>query len=112
MPKKIIIVRHGETQDNVERRFQGWIDTPLNETGLSQAQAVADRLKGEIIGAIYTSDLSRAKQTAEAISAILSLSVDIIVLSIILHLLTSSIVQAIKGLPASSLMFLSGSPLD
>ncbi len=72
MPKKIIIVRHGETQDNVDRRFQGWIDTPLNEAGLAQARIVAKRLREEVVAAIYTSDLIRAKATAEIIAAEIS----------------------------------------
>ncbi|MBP9669953.1 histidine phosphatase family protein [Candidatus Woesebacteria bacterium] len=68
MPKKIIIVRHGETEWNVERRLQGWSDIPLNQQGRQQAKKVADRLKSESITTIYSSDHKRAKTTARAIA--------------------------------------------
>ncbi|MBL0728399.1 histidine phosphatase family protein [Piscinibacter sp. HJYY11] len=64
----IILVRHGETPLNVARTLQP-ADTPLSETGLRQAQAVAQRLAGLQIAAILSSDLPRAMQTAQAIAA-------------------------------------------
>lgn len=64
----IILVRHGETPLNVARTLQP-ADTPLSETGLKQAQAVAQRLAGLKIAAILSSDLPRAMQTAQAIAA-------------------------------------------
>ncbi|MFH1244351.1 MAG: histidine phosphatase family protein [bacterium] len=73
MPQKIIIVRHGETKDNVERRLQGWADTPLNELGILQAQKVAERLAKELIHAVYSSDLVRAHKTAFIIAEELGL---------------------------------------
>lgn len=68
MPKKIIIVRHGETQYNVEHRMQGWIDIPLNEAGREQAKKVGLRLISEKIDIIYSSDHKRAYSTALAIA--------------------------------------------
>lgn len=68
MPQKIIIVRHGETQYNAERRLQGWTDVPLNKNGKEQAKKFAERLKNEQITAIYTSDHKRARQTASHIA--------------------------------------------
>jgi probable phosphoglycerate mutase len=68
MPKKIIIVRHGETDYNVERRLQGWIDVPLNKNGKQQAKKVAIRLIGESVVAIYSSDQKRAHTTAKNIA--------------------------------------------
>lgn len=68
MPKRIIIIRHGETQYNVERRIQGWIDIPLNENGHTQAQKLAERLSQELVSQIYTSDQKRAHETAKYIS--------------------------------------------
>ena len=65
----IIAIRHGETAWNRETRIQGHRDIPLNAVGLAQAQRVAQALQGEAIDAIYSSDLSRARQTAEAIAA-------------------------------------------
>lgn len=69
MPQKIIIIRHGETQYNVDRRLQGWTDIPLNDHGHAQAEKVAERLKTEIITAIYSSDHKRAHETAQKIGA-------------------------------------------
>lgn len=68
MPKRIIIVRHGETEYNVERRLQGWLDVPLNNDGITQARKVAERLMHEAVSAIYTSDQKRAYHTAKHIS--------------------------------------------
>jgi 2,3-bisphosphoglycerate-dependent phosphoglycerate mutase len=65
----IHLVRHGETDWNVERRLQGWTDIPLNATGLRQAQAAALALADRDIGVIVSSDLSRARDTAELIAA-------------------------------------------
>lgn len=66
---KIILVRHGETEWNKIRRVQGGgSDTPLSETGVRQAAAVALRLRDEKIQAIYSSTLQRALHTAEAIA--------------------------------------------
>lgn len=68
MPQKIILVRHGETQYNVDRRLQGWTDVPLNKNGKAQARKVANRLASENISAIYTSDHKRAHLTASHIA--------------------------------------------
>lgn len=64
----ICLVRHGETRWNAERRLQGHIDIPLNDTGLTQAASTARSLDGLRFGAIYSSDLLRARQTASAIA--------------------------------------------
>lgn len=66
---RIIAVRHGETAWNVATRLQGHIDIGLNDTGRWQAQRLALALADEPIARIYTSDLSRAQDTAQAISA-------------------------------------------
>jgi len=66
--ERLVIVRHGETDYNVQRRWQGHMDIPLNDAGLTQATRVATALKNEPIDAIYTSDLLRAHATAEAIN--------------------------------------------
>lgn len=65
---RLYLIRHGETQLNKEFKFIGVTDAALSKKGLDQARAVADRLKGEKVKAIYSSDLIRAKQTADIIS--------------------------------------------
>ncbi len=64
----IILVRHGTTAWNHERRYQGQLDIPLNQTGEQEAIVVAQRLKSEKLDAIYSSQLSRAARTAEVIA--------------------------------------------
>lgn len=65
---KIGLVRHGFTNWNMEWRAQGRTDVPLNETGLEQARAVAERLSTEEWDLVVSSDLSRAYETAKAIA--------------------------------------------
>lgn len=64
----LYLIRHGETDWNVERRCQGFSDIPLNETGRRQADAIARHLSDVDIGAIYSSSLSRASEMAEMIA--------------------------------------------
>lgn len=73
----LILARHGETDWNIEHRWQGWADQPLNETGRAQARDLADRLGGRRIDAIYASDLLRARETAEIVGARLELPVQL-----------------------------------
>jgi len=63
----IILVRHGETALNVSRVLQP-PDTPLSRRGQAQARAVAERLSNEHVAALVSSDLLRARQTADAIA--------------------------------------------
>ena len=60
-------MRHGATDWNLEHRCQGASDRDLSEVGLRQAEALAVLLRGEKIGAVYASDLKRARRTAEVI---------------------------------------------
>ncbi len=65
---RIIAVRHGETDWNVEARIQGQLDIGLNDKGRWQAQRAARALVEEAIDAVYSSDLARASATAQAIA--------------------------------------------
>lgn len=67
---RFCLVRHGETDWNIERRLQGQIDTQLNDTGRQQAEALGRALAGtgRRFAALYASDLQRTRQTADAIS--------------------------------------------
>lgn len=71
----LIVIRHGETAWNRERRLQGQLDVPLNDTGAAQARALAEALTGEPIDAVYSSDLGRAMQTATPLAEALGLTV-------------------------------------
>lgn len=65
----LYLVRHGETTYNAEGRIQGHSDAPLSSLGLRQAEAIACRLSRESFAAIFSSDLGRARATAEIIAA-------------------------------------------
>jgi probable phosphoglycerate mutase len=65
---RIIAVRHGETAWNVDTRIQGQLDIGLNDKGRWQAQRVGQALADEPLDAVYSSDLSRAHATAQAIA--------------------------------------------
>src|SRR5207244_1461401 len=66
-PARLYLVRHGETDWNRERRFQGTSDIPLNELGRAQSRALAQRLTDARLDAVYTSPLSRAVETARIV---------------------------------------------
>ncbi|MCL1883078.1 MAG: histidine phosphatase family protein [Defluviitaleaceae bacterium] len=66
---RITTIRHGETDWNVAKKLQGSVDIPLNKAGLNQAERLAERLSSEPCDIIYTSDLMRAKKTAEIINS-------------------------------------------
>jgi broad specificity phosphatase PhoE len=68
--ERVYIVRHGETDYNATGRWQGFLDIPLNEVGRQQAAHLATYLQaqGETVDRVYTSDLARARETAEIIA--------------------------------------------
>lgn len=65
-PTRLCLVRHGETDWNAGKRIQGQLDIALSAAGHAQARATGNALKDEGFAAIYSSDLMRARQTAEA----------------------------------------------
>ena len=78
LPTQICLLRHGETEWNRTGRIQGYADIPLNENGLKQARAVADHLAEEAPWhRIYSSDLQRARVTAEQIATRLGISLEV-----------------------------------
>ena len=73
---QILLIRHGQSEGNAEGRFGGHTATPLSSRGLKQAQVTAKALASEPIVAIYSSDLHRAKQTAEPLSKLTRLPIE------------------------------------
>lgn len=71
----IYLIRHGETDWNLQQRYQGQKDIPLNETGIKQAKTTAEKLNGANFSALYSSDLIRAVQTANEIAKKVNLPV-------------------------------------
>ena len=71
----LCLIRHGQTDWNLEGRYQGQTDVSLNHKGLAQAESTAQRLQGKTFAALYSSDLKRALQTAEAVGAALHLPI-------------------------------------
>ena len=66
--KTIYVFRHGQTDYNVERRVMGQLDIPLNNVGHAQATELAEKLATAAIGAVYSSPLARAMETARAVA--------------------------------------------
>jgi broad specificity phosphatase PhoE len=64
----LLLARHGETDWNRARRWQGHADRPLTDRGRAQAAALGDRLADIALDAVYSSDLRRARETAEAVA--------------------------------------------
>jgi probable phosphoglycerate mutase len=67
-PTRIVLIRHGETAWNAAQRIQGHFDEPLNDRGRWQAARLAAALLDEGLAHVYSSDLARARQTAEVLA--------------------------------------------
>lgn len=72
--ERVLLIRHGQTDWNMEGRWQGCLPVPLNDIGRAQARALGDYLRGRPIRAVYSSDLPRALETASLIGAPLGIS--------------------------------------
>ncbi len=73
---RILLVRHGQSEGNAERRFGGHTETPLSERGRREADATARALADENINAIYSSDLPRAMETATPLGVLTNLNIE------------------------------------
>jgi probable phosphoglycerate mutase len=78
MTTRICFIRHGETDWNVDKRIQGQIDIPLNQTGRAQTLAMAFSAAHHNFDAIYSSDLMRAHDTAKMLAARRGLDIKIL----------------------------------
>lgn len=78
MPRSthVLLIRHGQSEGNAERRFGGHTATPLSPRGRRQAHATAHALKDEELTAIYSSDLARAVETAEPLAKLTRLPIN------------------------------------
>jgi 2,3-bisphosphoglycerate-dependent phosphoglycerate mutase len=75
-PTYVLLIRHGQSEGNAERRFGGHTATPLSYRGRRQALATAEALKNDSITVIYSSDLARAVETAQPLARLTRLSVN------------------------------------
>lgn len=71
----VYLARHGQTAYNLERRFQGQLEVPLDRTGLGQAHDLAERASSHHFAALWSSTLLRARETAEIVSKRIGLEV-------------------------------------
>jgi probable phosphoglycerate mutase len=71
--RRILLARHGQTAWNALGKLQGHTDIPLDDTGRAQARALAATLVGAGVRSVWTSDLSRARETADIVAGILAL---------------------------------------
>jgi len=65
---QLLVIRHGQTDWNAQARIQGHTDIPLNAEGRAQALRLAQALRGQVLAAVYSSDLRRASETAQAVA--------------------------------------------
>ncbi len=62
--KRIVLVRHGESEGNAKGLFTGWLDVPLTEKGKMQALALSGKIKADTFDRVISSDLCRSVETA------------------------------------------------
>ena len=72
----IVLIRHGETDWNIEGRYQGQADPPLNNQGVHQAQKLTAEIQDIGLDILYTSPLQRTKQTADILNEVLMIPVE------------------------------------
>lgn len=67
--KRLVFIRPGETNWNLQGRFQGWVESPLNEYGRLQIERLANFIRNLGLSVLYSSDIRRAKESAEILAA-------------------------------------------
>ena len=73
---QLLLIRHGETAANAERRVQGHLDVPLSDRGMRESERLARRVAALPVAALFSSPLQRARQTADVIAEQLSLEIE------------------------------------
>jgi probable phosphoglycerate mutase len=68
LPTRLLLIRHAQTEWNIQRRFQGYGDSPITEEGLEQLQRLKSRLAGLEFDVVYSSDLGRTMETSQMLS--------------------------------------------
>ncbi|HEY4060074.1 MAG TPA: histidine phosphatase family protein [Kofleriaceae bacterium] len=71
--RRLLLARHGQTAWNALGKLQGHTDIALDDTGREQARALAEQLRTAGVGTVWTSDLSRARETGEIVASVLGL---------------------------------------
>jgi broad specificity phosphatase PhoE len=72
--RTLLLARHGETDWNLQQRWQGHTDVPLNAAGRAQARELAERLRELRVARVHASDLARARETAEIVARTLGVA--------------------------------------
>ncbi|MCU0482016.1 MAG: histidine phosphatase family protein [Anaerolineae bacterium] len=67
--KRLVFIRPGETNWNLQGRFQGWVESPLNEYGRLQIERLANFIRNLGLTVLYSSDIRRAKESAEILAS-------------------------------------------
>ena len=80
--KTVHFIRHGETEQNAQKVWQGHTDTPLNKKGLEQAKLLSERISDRVTK-VYSSDLKRASQTASFFFFFLALRDNLRVINVV-----------------------------
>ncbi|NGZ09883.1 MAG: 2,3-bisphosphoglycerate-dependent phosphoglycerate mutase [Nitrospira sp. LK70] len=68
---RLVLLRHGESQWNLENRFTGWVDVPLSEKGIEEAKQAGEKLRGFAFDRAFSSVLTRANETLRIVLEVL-----------------------------------------
>ncbi len=71
---RLVLLRHGESQWNLENRFTGWVDVPLSQRGIQEAKTAGEKLRGFTFDRAFTSVLTRANETLRLVLEVIGQS--------------------------------------